>query len=211
MPSIKIHDRKLPATVHISQTVSFVSINTVQIIPAYCAIWEITIDNPAKRPAKGDTLTASDGTEWCIHKVTTIAHRGIWQCQTYTPITDFLPHETVNIVRASAIITESGVPTITWRCIKSNLSAKLLHKEKLRKERRSQESHPPCGKKTPEPPLAEKELRAYTCEHLSLQKNDMLELPDGRQYKIRRTRNSNQTHGWTELFLKINPNPVVVR
>ncbi|MCL2119915.1 MAG: hypothetical protein FWH27_15970 [Planctomycetaceae bacterium] len=48
----------------------------------------------------------------------------------------------------------------------------------------------------------------HTREHLPLQKNDLLELPDGRQYKITRTRNSHQTHGWTELFLKINPNPV---
>ena len=184
---IKIRDSEFTANVRISQTVSFVSIpcgdSPAQIIPAYSATWEITAKDQNQRPAKGDMMIASDGTEWHIQKVTMVTHRNVWQCLAYTPMTGFLPHDTVNILRPSAAMSENGMTTMVWRRIKSNLSAKLT---------------------------SEKQLRAYTREHLLLQKNDLLELPDGRQYKIVRTRHSRPTHGWTEMFLKINPNPVVI-
>ena len=226
MPLITIRNLEFTANVRVSQTVSFVSIpthkvadhkvatkkvatkkvaadlraaeNSAQPIPAYSATWEIIADDPDKRPAKGDIIVDQDGTEWHVHKVTMIAHRGVWQCQAYAPITGFLPHETVNILRPFATVSENGLTTTAWRRVKSNLSAKLIGEGSRR---------PPGGGKST---ANEHNLRAYHREYLPLQKHDLLELPDGRQYKITRTRNSHQTHGWTEWFLKINPNPVNV-
>jgi len=230
MPYIKIHNTDYSANGRVSQTVSFAAISkvaadlrTADYVPVLTATWEVTADDLAKRPAKGDVLIAPDGTGWHIQKVMMVARRGVWQCQTYSPITDFLPYETINIVRAYSAVSETGNPTIAWRRIKSNLSAKLIREDML------------TGKAN-----GEKKLRAYFRDHVTLQKHDLIEIPDGRQrehcdpqpkreqlccdpqpkreqlccdpqqYKIKRTRNSDKTHGWTELFLTSKTDPVAV-
>ena len=185
--------------INISQTASFAAISeTWQIIPVLNATWEMNADDPEKRPAKGDVFTAPCGTEWCVQKVTTVTHRGIWQCQAYVEMTGFLTHDTMNILRPFAAMSETGTPTTAWRRIRTNLSAKLICDDVL-----SQNKRETLGD--------EKKLRAYFRDHVSLQKYDLVELPDGRQYKITRTRKSAQTHGWTEIFLAIKTDPVVIR
>ena len=203
---ITIGGEKFSANVRVSQTTSFAAISEPsQINPVLNATWEMIADDSAKRPAKGDTLIASDGTEWCVQKVTTITHRGVWQCQTYTAMTDFLPYDTMNILRLFAAVPETcaagaitGTPTIAWRRVRTNLSAKLICDAVLSQNKRETSGD-------------EKKLRAYFRDHVPMQKHDLVELPDGRQYKIARTRKSQHTHGWTELFLTIKTDPVVIR
>jgi len=198
---ITIRGEEFTANVCISQTVSFASVSqepAAPIIPVCSAMWEIPATDLAKRPAKGDTLIAQDGTVWRIKKVKTIEHRGIWQCHAYTPMTDFLPHDAVNIVRALAAISETDIVTTAWQRAKTNLSAKLI-RDNLPAKRKSNITD------------NMKKLRLYFRDFIHLQKDDIVELPDGRQYKITRTRNSRHTHGWTELFLTMNPAPVAIR
>jgi len=192
--------------IKISQTVSFATISEPsQIIPVLNATWETSADDPSKRPVKGEVFIAPNGTEWHIQKVTTVAHRGVWQCQGYAAMTEsvlrpaiFLPHDTINILRPFAATSENGTPTTAWRRIKTNLSAKLICDDVLSQSKR-------------ETVADEKKLRAYFRDHVPMQKYDLVELPDGRQYKITRTRKSAHTHGWTELFLAIKTDPVAIR
>jgi len=189
----------------ISQTVSFAAISEPsQVIPVLNATWEMIADDLAKRPGKGDVFIAPDGTEWHIQKVTTITHRGVWQCQGYAAMTEsvlrpaiFLPQDTMNILRPFAAMSENGTSVTAWQRIRTNLSAKLICDDVL-----SQNKRETC--------VDEKKLRAFFRDHFPIQKHDLVELPDGHQYKITRTRKSAHTHGWTELFLAIKIDPVVI-
>jgi hypothetical protein len=193
-----------PANIKISQMVSFAAISeSSPVTPVLNATWEINADDTAKRPIKGDVIITPCGTEWHIQKVTTIAHRNVWQCRAYATMTGLLPHETMNILRPFAAVSETGTSTIAWRRIKTNLPVKVICNDMLA-------HHKPAQSKR-KTTVCEKKLRAYFRDHVPLQKHDLVELPDGRQYKITRTRNSDQTRGWTELFLTIKSDPVVIR
>ncbi len=197
---------EMSASVRISQTTSFAPMPTpggapgeMRIVPVFNATWETTGDDSDRRPVRGDTLIAADGTAWLVQKVTTVTHRNVRQCMAMTEITGYLPYETLNIIRPCAAVSENGVPSATdWRRVKTNLSAKVICDDLLSQYGGKSARH------------GEKNLRAYLQEYLHLQKNDLIELPDGRQYKPVRVRNSRQTLGWSELFLAIRDNQVVV-
>ena len=195
--------------VQISQTVAFVTtkIQTAddglieyRSVPVYSATWEFPAKNTAEDsvmyPGKGDVIIDADGTEWQVQKAANVTHRNIRQCQAYAEMTGFLPFDAIKIVRACAGTSEDGTRmTTAWRRVQSNIPAKIASEDVA------------THRKTTAKKNASR-LRAYTREHLQLQKNDLVELPDGRQCKIMRTRNSRPMLGWTELFLAVNKNLV---
>jgi len=186
------------ASLQISQTVSFAAIIEQQVVPVYNATWEFNTKNLEQCPCKGDVIIDVNGTEWHVKKVTSITHRHVRQCQAYAELRDFLPFDSVNLVRACAGMLQNMTQMTTiWRHVKSNMSAKIA-REDVATHRKSRAKN------------VEHELRAYTREFVSLQKSDLVELPDGRQYKIVRVRNSRHMLGWSELFLSINKQPISI-
>ena len=186
------------ASLQISQTVSFAAITEHQVVPVYNATWEFKEKNLESCPLKGDVIIDANGAEWQVQKAANITHRNIRQCRAYLELTESLPIDSVNIVRAYAVMSpDARQMTTAWQRVKSNISAKLVTEDVAKHRKTKAKNNLP-------------HLRAYIREHLSLQKNDFVELPDGRQYKITRTRNSRPMHGWNELFLTANTRPVVV-
>ena len=186
------------ASVQISQTVSFAAIRGQQAVPVYNATWEFDAKNSEQCPGKGGMIIDANNTEWQVQKVVGITHRQVRQCQAYTEVNDFLPFDFVNIVRARALVSQNGArTTVVWRQIKSNMSTKIAREDLV--------THRKSKAKTPE-----NKMRAYTREFVTVQKNDLIELPDGRQYKIVRVRNSRQMLGWSEFFLTANERPVTI-
>ena len=186
------------ASLKISQTVSFAAIIEQQVVPVYNATWEFKAKNLEQCPRKGDVIIDKKNTEWQVQKVTSITHRQVRQCQTYVEMLDFLPFDSVNLVRAYAGMSQNKTQMTTiWQRAKSNMSTKVA-REDIATHRKNKAKN------------AEHKLRAYTREFMSLQKNDLVELPDGRQYKIVRVRNSQHMHGWSELYLSINKQPISI-
>jgi len=186
------------ASLKISQTVSFAAIIEQQVVPVYNAIWEFKAKNLEQCPRKGDVIIDANDTEWRVQKVISITHRQVRQCQTYTEMRDFLPFDSVKLVQACAGMSQNKTQMTTiWRRAKSNMSMKVA-REDVATHRKNKAKN------------VEHKLRAYTREFMSLQKNDLVELPDGRQYKIVRVRNSRHMLGWSELFLNINKQPISI-
>lgn len=190
-------DFEAKASVQISQTVSFAALKS-ETAPVYNATWEFDAEHFERCPVKGDVIVDADKVEWHVQKVVGVTHRKVRQCQAYAEMTVFLPFDSVTIVRPCAARSPNGSRmTTVWRRVQSNVPAKIATEDMA--------THRKNMAKT-----AEKNLRAYVREHLSLQKNDLVELPDGRQYKIVRVRNSRPMLGWSELFLAINDRPVAI-
>ena len=194
-------DIETRASVEISQTVSFAALKS-DTVPVYHATWEFDAKNfgkcPEHFPRKGDVIIGKNNVEWHVQKSSFVTHRKVQQCQAYAKMTGFLPFESFHIIRPCAAKLNDGLRmTTVWRRTKLNVPAKIAPEE-IATHRKNKAKN-----------IAD-HLRAYTREHLSLQKNDLIELPDGRQYKIVRVRNSRPMLGWTELFLAINNRPVAV-
>ena len=180
------------ASLKISQTVSFAAIVAQQVMPVYNATWEFSAKNFDQCPCKGDVIIDTNNTEWHVQKVISITHRQVRKCQAYAEIRDFLPLDSVNFVRAYAGMSHNKTQMTTiWRRVKLNISAKIV-REDIATHRKNKKKN------------AEHKLRVYIREFVSLQKNDLVELPDGRQFKIVRVRNSRHMLGWSELFLNVN-------
>ena len=181
------------AFVRVSRRTAYYVPGANNTVPTASAVWHITWDDLPERPKDGDEIVSSTGQVWCIYKVTSSYVHKHWRCLARMLYLNYEPDEYVNILRAQAQ-TIGGTTTVIWQTWKSNVPVKFSQ---------NQISVDAQVETLP----SEETFRVHFKDNPHLLKSDRIELPDGRQFLIKRIRFSRQTYGWTEVFVILYDKP----